>query len=315
MSTPDPQRQALSAAAQWVARLAAVPGDVELQQAFRAWHQQSPQHQWAWQRVEQLQAQLSGLPASLACNVLDKTAAHPLLDRRSLLKGLVLAVGAGGLGWSGYRQAPLWMADQRTAVGERRSLQLADGTRLILNTDSAVDIVYGAELRLLVLHAGEILVETAKDPRPFIVRSAQGEMRALGTRFSVRQGPGLTTLSVLQHGVAVRPGRGPAETVVMAGQTVGFDAEQLLTRSALEADAGEWAQGRLLIDGWRLDRLVDELQRYRGGYLGCAPQVAHLRVSGAFPLDDIDQALQAIARALPVQVVRHTRYWTRIVAA
>lgn len=315
MSAPDPQRQALSAAAQWVARLAAAPGDAELQQAFRAWHQQSPQHQWAWQRVEQLQAQLSGLPASLACNVLDKTTAHSLLDRRSLLKGLVLAVGAGGLGWSGYRQAPLWMADQRTAVGERRSLQLADGSRLILNTDSAVDIAYNPELRLLVLHAGEILVDTGKDPRPFIVRSAQGEMRALGTRFSVRQAEGLTCLSVMQHGVAVRPGLRQAETVVMAGQAVGFDAEQLLTRRALEAGEGEWAQGRLLIDDWRLDRLVGELQRYRHGYLGCAPQVAHLRVSGAYSLDDIDQALAAIARALPVRIVQRTRYWTRLSAA
>ncbi|WP_078473862.1 sigma factor [Pseudomonas sp. MF4836] len=72
---------------------------------------------------------------------------------------------------------------------------------------------------------------------------------------------------------------------------------------------------RVMIDGWRLERLVDELQRYRGGYLGCAPQVADLRVSGAFPLDDIDQALEAIAQALPVQIVRHTRYWTRLVAA
>ncbi|MCK9815268.1 iron dicitrate transport regulator FecR [Pseudomonas chlororaphis] len=308
---PDPQRQALSAAAHWLARLAAAPGDPELQQAFRAWHQQNPQHQWAWQRVEQLQAQLGSLPPTLAGKVLDPAR----LDRRTVLKGLGLGVGASWLGWSGYRQAPVWLADQRTAVGERRTLQLADGSRLSLDTDSAVDIRYSPEVRLLTLRAGAILIETAQDPRPFIVRSAEGDLRALGTRFSVRQDDGLTTLSVLQHAVAVRPSHQSGETVVNAGQAVTFDSQHLLTRSDIEPGAGEWSQGRLLVDGWRLDHLLAELQRYRHGYLGCDPQVAHLRVSGAYPLDDSERALAAIARALPVRIVQRTRFWTRLVAA
>lgn len=83
----------------------------------------------------------------------------------------------------------------------------------------------------------------------------------------------------------------------------------------LAGEAENWTRGRLVVDGWRLDRLLAELQRYRSGYLGCAEQIGHLKVSGSYPLDDTDMALGVIARALPVRVERYTHYWTRLVAA
>lgn len=310
----DPQRQALSAAAQWVARLAADPGDAQLHAAWLIWREESPLNQWAWQRVENLQHQLQRLPGALTLNVMETAADQSLrFGRRALLKGLVIGAGASAIGWSGYRQAPQWMADQRTTTGERLSVRLEDGSRLSLNTASAVDIRYNAEQRLLILRNGEIQVETAPDPRPFLVRSAQVEMRALGTRFDVRQSDGVTALSVLQHAVAVRLGAEPAETVVTAGQTVTFDSQRMLSLRPNEPGEGAWAQGRLIVDNWRLDRLVAELARYRQGYLGCATEIGHLPVSGAYSLDDIDLTLNALTHALPVRLASHTRYWTTLV--
>lgn len=310
----DPKHQALSAAAHWVARLAAEPGDPQLHVAWLSWRDESALNQWAWQRVEALRSQLQCLPGAVAVNVLDVAADQSLrLGRRALLKGLVIGTGVTAIGWSGYRQAPLWMADQRTTTGERHSLRLDDGSQLSLNTASAVDIHYNAEHRLVILRAGEILVETAPDPRPFLVRSAHGEMRALGTRFDVRQFDDFTAMSVLQHAVAVRLGADPAETVVTAGQTVTFDSQRMLALRPNDPGAGAWAQGRLIVDNWRLDRLVAELARYRPGYLGCATEIAHLPVSGAYSLDDIDLTLNALTHALPVRLVARTRYWTTLV--
>lgn len=312
--THDAQRQALSEAAHWVARLAAEPGDLELHAVWLAWRDENPLNQWAWQRVEMLQSQLQSLPGTVAVNVLDvATDQSRRFGRRALLKIVVVGAGVSAIGWSGYRQAPYWMADQRTTTGERHSLRLDDGTRLSLNTASAVDIHYTAEQRLLILRAGEILVETAPDPRPFRVRSAQGEMRALGTRFTVRQFDDFTGMSVLQHAVAVRQGIEPAETVITAGQTVTFDAQRMLSLRANEPGEGEWAQGRLIVDNWRLDRLLAELSRYRPGYLGCASEIGHLTVSGAYSLDDIDLTLNALTHALPVRLSARTRYWTTVV--
>lgn len=311
--TAEDKRQALRAAAQWLARHAGAPGDLALQSAWRQWLAESPAHRWAWQRVEGLQAQLGQLPSSVAYQVLDHAPiAGPQLGRRSVLKGLVLLGGVGSVAWAGSRQAPVWLADQRTAVGERRTLQLADGTRLTLNTSTAVDIDFSPQLRLIKLRAGEVQVQTGKDPRPFIVRSAQGDMQALGTRFDVRQHDGSTALSVTEHAVQVRLNDGRTQRV-NTGQAITFGNDYFGPLQAANPGSEDWVQGRLLVDAWPLNRVLGELSRYRAGYLGCSGDVGNLLLSGAFPLDDVDAALAAIARALPVEVMRRTRYWTRVV--
>ncbi len=307
---PASQRLALRDAANWYARLGAAPDCPRTQGQWQAWLEQDALHRWAWQRLEALQSELRGMPSGLARQTL---ASHPQqAGRRTLLKGLVLGIGLSGLAWSGYRQAPRWLADIRTATGERRRVLLTDGTQLILDTASAVDIRFTAEQRLIVLQAGAILLTTGKDPRPLSVRSRHGQMRALGTRFSVRQEDDYTELQVLEHAVAVRNRADAEELRVDAGLGLRFDLGPLPVPQPLEANSSEWANGRLVIDNWRLDRALAELQRYRPGLIQCADEVAHLRLSGAYPLDDSDRALAAIAKVLPVRIDQRTRYWTRV---
>lgn len=311
--TSDAQRQALREAAQWFARLCASPDEPATQAQWQRWYACSAEHQWAWERLTQLQAQLGSVPKHLGWRVMDKVHLQASgIERRTLLKGLLLGAGVSALGWQGYREAPVWLADLSTRTGEQRRETLADGTQLVLDTGTAVDIAFDAATRLLILRAGEIHVTTVKDARPLIVRSAEGDMQALGTRFAVRQADGSTRLNVYEHAVAVRLAQA-AETVIRSGQSVVFTRTALLTPTPVAAAEEAWTQGRLVVDGWRLDRLIGELQRYRSGYLGCAAQVGHLKVSGTYPLNNIDVTLGAIARALPVKVQQYTGYWTRIV--
>ncbi|CAM4024313.1 Protein FecR [Pseudomonas reidholzensis] len=307
------QRQALSEAADWLARRQASDDEPQSYRQWQAWRQHSAVNAWAWQRVELLQAQLGGVDGQMAGRVLTR-AGGARVDRRQLLGLLLLGVGGSALAWSGYRQAPVWLADQRTASGERRRLELPDGSQLTLNSDSAVNLGFDASQRGLVLLAGEIMIETAADPRPFFVTTGQARLQALGTRFVVRQHLGITQLSVLEHAVAVQPQLAGQAVRIEAGQGMRCNSREVLEQHKLALGEGEWANGRLVIDGWPLERVLAELGRYRPGYLGCAPQVAGLRVSGSFPLDDPEQALVALARALPIEVRRHTRYWVRVVA-
>lgn len=308
--SPAGQRLALRDAAQWHARLGAAPECLHTRDQWQAWHQQDALHQWAWQQLENFRAELCGVPSGLARRTLATDLAQPA--RRTLLKGLVLGLGVSGLSWTGYRHAPLWLADHRTATGERRNLTLEDGTRLTLNTASAVDIRFDERQRLIILRAGEILLETGKDPRPLKVRSAHGEIRALGTRFSVRQQDALTEVDVLEHAVAVRNQPGGVEVRVEAGMGLRFGLGPLPSPQPFDPNRAEWAHGRLVIDGWRLDDVLGELQRYRPGVITCADTVAHLRVSGAYPLDDTDRALAALAQVLPIHIDQRSRYWVRV---
>lgn len=306
---PASQRQALRDAAHWHARLGAAPDCTKTYQQWQDWHQQSPLHQWAWHCLEALQVELRGVPATLAQRTLNTGVAQA--GRRTLLKGLMLGLGVSGLAWAGYRSPPMWLADLHTVTGERRNLTLEDGTRLTLNTASAVDIRYGVEQRLIVLHAGEIMVDTAKDSRPLTVHSVHGAMQALGTCFSVRQQEDYTELNVFEHAVAVR-NRPDADTLrVEAGMRLRFDRGPMPAPHPADPNQAQWLHGRLVIDNWRLDHTLNELQRYRAGFIDCADDIAHLRLSGVYPLEDTDRALAAIARALPVRFETRTRYWVR----
>lgn len=298
----------LNDAVHWYVRLHDSSASEATRAQWQTWLTADPQHAQAWARIEQLQQRLGSAPAGLASVTLEQARQQ----QRSAIKMLALLVGAGAVGWQGYRVSPL-SVDYATRVGERRQLTLADGSRLDLNTDTRVDVRFDATQRLIHLRQGEVLIHTGKDARPLSVQTAEGRILALGTRFSVRQQPGLSRVVVSEHAVEVRPQLAPQQMVrVDAGQSLSFAAAQCGALQPMTPDALAWARGMLVSVDWRLADVVAELARYRPGYLGCAEQVGELRLSGAFNLDDSEAALASLQDALPIQLRRLTRYWVRI---
>lgn len=308
-------------AAAWYARLCSGSATEADHQGWQHWRDARPGHAAAWERVEQMQRRIAAVPGGLAAPALTAATRAESEVRRAVLRGMALFAGTASLAWWSWRQ-PLrheLLADLRTGIGEQRALQLADGSQLALNTRTAVDLAFDSAQRLLMLRSGEILVQTAPDPltlagrtaRPFLVETAHGRMRALGTRFMVRTDAESTLLTVLEKAVEVRAG---ATTVLQAGQEVTLTA-QGMAAGVQPADpaAAYWQQGSLVADGMPLGRLLEELGRYRPGLLGCDPSIAHLRVSGAFPVPDTDRALQVLVEGLPVRLESRSRYWVRVV--
>lgn len=307
-------RDVLEAAAQWYVELRCEPGPAT-RAAHQRWLDSDPSHQQAWARLGRLQGTFGQVAPQLARSAL----AGARAKRREVLKLLSLLLAAGGAGTLAWRETPVqaWLADRRTATGERQALRLADGSQLQLNTASAVNIRYSDTLRQLDLLDGEILVQTARDPlaRPFVVHTAEGSIRALGTRFLVRRDSGLTQVSVLEHAVQVSCAASGQTLRVDAGQRLAFSAEGPgpLRPALPEADA--WSRDMLVVSDWRLEDFLAELQRYRPGHLGCAEAVAGLRISGAFQLRDSDIVLDNLTSTLPVRIRRFSRFWVRVEAA
>ena len=305
--------QTLEAAATWYVQLKGTnPSDAE-RQAWRTWLQASPEHARAWARVEKLHSQWAGLPADVSLTTLAGGRAR----RREVLKILAVLLAVGGGGWLATEAVPYQalMANQRTATGQRRHMRLSDGSQVDLNTDSAMDIVFSGQLRSIHLHRGEILVRTASDVlgRPFVVLTPQGTVRALGTRFTVRCGPGRTDVCVIEQAVELRPLDNPAQVVRLdAGQQSGFNRQQVGPITPAPAGAGAWSQGMLTVVDWRLADFLAELGRYRAGVLRCAPAIADLRLSGAFRIDDTDTVLENLRQSLAVNVRYVTRYWVTV---
>jgi len=219
--------------------------------------------------------------------------------------------------FAGDRYLPIdyWLADQRTATGEQRTIRLDDGTLINLNTHSAVDVRFDDKQRRVILQEGEILIETGHgDARPFIVETREGRMRALGTRFLVKREEQGTRLSVLQSAVAAHPQSSPEEQVLREGQQMLIRSDGLGPIVALNLGADAWTRGMLVVDNARLEDLVREIGRYRPGLLGVAPEVADLRITGSFPLQNTDLALSALLPTLPVQIEHRTQWWVTVAA-
>lgn len=313
----DRQRAALAEAATWHTQLHGGEPSPKAQADHSHWLQQDPLNQWAWQQLEGLQQRLFQLPRTLAGRTLDLAAAEQRNSRRSVLKGMALLVGGGAFGWQGYHQLQEgpWLADYRTAVGQRLPVILADGGQMLLNTDSAADVRYSVSDRRIRLRQGEVMISTAADPagRPFWVQTLHGQMQALGTRFSVRVTEASTQVSVYQHQVRITPGRGEP-VLLQAGETTHFSVYGVAQVMVNDPTRQTWTQGVLVANELRLGDLIEELARYRPGWLDCDPALAGLPISGTFPLDDTDKALLAVASALPVDIQRRTRYWVKVTA-
>lgn len=312
-------RDAIRAAAAWYARQCSGSFGPDEQAAWRAWLEASELHRRAWQQVEGVRASVGGLPGHIAGPTLRGVAG----SRRQALRTLVVFAAAAPLAWLGYRMLP-WQgvgADLRTAVGERRALVLADGSRLALDTDSAVDLAFDGQQRLLRLRRGQILVTTAVDPdagpgkarRPFLVETGHGLVEALGTRFTVHTDADRMRVAVLDDRVRITPSAAPGHPILLgAGQQVDVGTTGSGHIEAAAPATGTWAGGSLVAVDMPLAELLAELARYRHGVLRCAPAVAGLLISGAFPLDDTERALQLLVDTFPLRSVRRTRYWVEI---
>lgn len=305
------------AAAEWLTVLMEGAATDAQRQDWQRWLDADPEHERAWRHIEVVAARLQGLHGPAASLSLASTAWQP--SRRAALKAvLALLVTGGGsalvMHTPAWRQ---WRADYASATGSRREVALADGSRLVLNSGSAIAVDFNGERRLLRLLQGEAMIVTGHQGAslpPFIVETAEGRIRALGTRFDVRHLDGRSRVGVLASAVELAPRDGAAPVVLQAGSTADFTRAAVGPPAALDPARHAWLRGQLIADDMRLADFLAELDRYRPGVLHCTAAVANLRVSGAFPLDDTNRILAMLPNVLPVQVRARTQYWITVEA-
>ena len=306
-------------AAEWLTVLMSDEASEAEHAAWQRWRGADPEHERAWQHIDAVSRRFNGLHRSAAAQALAGTQQQAVNGkRRQLLAWLGVAAGGGMLAaqtdaWDGVRAL---RADYRTATGERREVVLDDGSVLSLNTGSAVNVRFDASRRLIELLAGEILVTSghgAGSAAPLEVATREGVVRALGTRFSVRQHDGSSMVDVFESAVDIRPRDGGGVPLrLAAGRGVAFSRHAPDTPHAVDAHADAWARGQLIVDDVTLGDFLADLARYRPGVIDCAPAVAQLRLSGVFPLADTQRILNMLPNSLPVQVRSRTRYWVTV---
>lgn len=222
-----------------------------------------------------------------------------------------LLLVVAGVGWVRGPEALLQMqADYFTQKGEVRTVHLADGSSVQLDSASAIKLEFDGVQRRISLIKGSAIFDVApmagEEKRPFVVHSAGGQTRALGTRFVVeREDDRQAWVGVLQHSVAVTLQALPQKaTVLKEGQAARYSPENgvvALDDFDLER-ATSWRRGVLIFDRLPLAKVIEQLNRYRPGKVVLTnADLGTREVSGVFRLDMLDTALGTLTEELQVQ--------------
>lgn len=214
-----------------------------------------------------------------------------------------------------------FLSDYHTDTGELREIQLADNSRLLLNTNSAISVNFNSKLRQITLHNGQVRFAVAKDSkRPFEVISDGLIIRALGTVFEVYKRSGYISVTTQEHAVEARvqseAGHSalPRQAVVNVpqGQQLNYHSgDSLLNPHVVVLNqTTAWQKHKLLVNDRPLQELIDELSRYRAGRIFLSDKtLKDLRVTGVFSLDNPDEVLNSVRKVLNLKEARLGPWW------
>lgn len=218
--------------------------------------------------------------------------------KASLLSLLV----AGSLWWLD----PAWHTEQvRVAVGAQRELVLADGSQVLLDSGSRLQIERHLRSRQLELLEGQARFTVVHADAPFIVHSQGVRVRDIGTVFDVRSDVRGVRVGVLEGAVEVGIGHGAVQPL-RAGQQLLAAAGELGEVQAVASGAMEaWRSSVLRFDGTPLRDAIVDLQRYSEVPLRLADEhTGGLRLSGEFDSRQVRALQEQLPVVLPVTVVR-----------
>jgi transmembrane sensor len=311
------------AAQQWYLRLQSSECSAGEREAFERWRTAAPAHDVAYRMVNDVWQRSSALGADPSLDHLLRQARRLPPERSWLQRAapalamaacLVLAIGMGYYAWQKLGSVPV--ITYVTATGEQRAVALDDGSHVVLDTNSDLQVQYGKRERRLTLVHGQADFQVHHDTaRPFVVRVGDGTVTATGTRFQVRAADDIDTVILLEGQVVVagnaRQGV-PEKVALQAGERLAIHADGRLGTPEHMADtelarARGWTEGMLVVREWPLARLVAEMNRYTSVPIRLGdPSLGTLPISGSFKASDRHSFLLSLEYGWPIRVDRHT---------
>ncbi len=223
--------------------------------------------------------------------------------------GAWLTVGRGKSPGVPAANAPRMVA---TGVGTRDSLQLSDGTRIVIGPQSSVKVAagYGSSNREVEIR-GDAYFEVVHDAsRPFTVHTANATVQDIGTKFAIRsdaaEGVGVT---VTEGSVSLAPLQSASPPVVLrAGDrgTLDPSGKVVTRRGAATGDDMAWLTGRLVFRESPISEVVSSMRRWYGIELQLAdPSLSSRHLTATFTGEPADRVLEVLSLALGADIERH----------
>lgn len=342
-SPPTDRERAEDEAAAWLVLLSEQPNDTALRASFETWRTTSDLNSEIWARTSRAYGLIGqGVPrhrehwASYAASRSthrDLPGVSPseppgklAIGRHRLfsIRRLSITVAAGAIA-AGLLVAVLprlmlrMQADAMTGTGEVKTIALADGSKVSLAPESAIDVDFSADRRRIRLLKGEAFFAVRHDPtRPFSVTAGDAVITDIGTDFDVRYENNGAVVSVEQGRVHVAEDSTiPAVSQdLSAGMWTRVTWSGGVTGGSVPPDQiADWRQGELIAQDQPAGEVVDALRRYYPGIIIVRDGAfAAKRVSGIYDLRHPQETLHDLA-ASHGATVRQISPWLLIVTA
>lgn len=324
-------KQAPSArqASEWLVLLESGDANDEDRARFEAWLAADAQHRAAYAAVNETWARLTAMRGRVraigslesgsdaAMQQLGRVVRPKRQPRRSAWAAAAAILAAAVLGGIVLLpgDSPVLL---ETEIGERRTVSLADGSSVELNTDTELRVEFTDERRRIALVRGEAFFEVAGDAaRPFVVTAGQRAIRAVGTGFAVRlRSADRVSVTVTEGIVEVRHSNSASgaegragnvvETPVLRrGQRAEYDRESTRVEVVAPAElerSQAWRRGLLVFEDASLAEVVDEVNRYTETKIVFGdPAIGALRLGGTFKAGRLDALLYVLDKSFGIQ--------------
>ncbi|WP_329846712.1 FecR family protein [Stenotrophomonas sepilia] len=309
MTTSEPSPRQARQALRWVIRCSAGPLPEPQQRALQRWLQADPRHARAWHQQQvfwqRLDAAGPEVLAALPELTADRQGLRPIAPRRRL-PWLLASAAAVVLVVAATPYALLLARSDVRSSDAPRVVQLDDGSTAVLDAGTALAVEFDGQRRHLRLLRGQAWFQVVHEQRPFQVEAGGGQIRDIGTAFSVSMRD-ITVVTQVSEGVVdVRPGDGSVQRL-HAGQARVFRDGRWLRPVQLEdlETMAPWRRGEVVIDDQPAAQAIADLARYRRAPVWVlGGQGADLRVSGLFHLQQPEAAIDAVAAQAGLRVQR-----------
>jgi len=318
----------LEQAGWWRLRLAQPTSDLGLQARFEAWRSASPEHGAAYRSVlDGVQAfDRSARDTAFAALLAEarETGRRERASRTARHRGYAavaatLVVAAGAVAMLQLGPGPVREQVLATNVGERRVFVLTDGSRVSLDADARVATRFSRNRRDLTLTSGQARFQVAHDAgRPFIVKVAGEDVRAVGTDFNIDLTSSRMAVTLISGRVAVSQSRAAGWldtfwTRPPAAGAIRLDpgdqaikpqgGKAVVRRNVAVQNAVAWQAGLLTLDNVTLQEAVERMNRYSHRPIRIADRgLASRRIGGVFDTRTPEQFLAAVGAVFPIDV-------------
>ncbi len=207
------------------------------------------------------------------------------------------------LGVQTYRQTGI--EHYQTSKGEQKTIFLADGTQIALNTDSEITVDMHMFQRKVQLNRGEVLFNVSHNPlRPFEVTAGNGRIRDIGTRFDVYAQINRVDVAVLEGDVDITTRAQQSALSLTAGQAATYDANGKLNPTAMPnpQTLTAWEHGKLIFADQPLEDVLTQIARYHTVEFQIAdPKLRQLKISGTFKTANLQLLLETLEAGFPIK--------------